>query len=152
MPADWTGGYPGFVFDTSVLIDAWHSDKDRGPFWRDIDRDIPHERRWVCTVSLHEVLQGQPEQPKRDVRLAQHKWVVERFQLLPLDDATDGQLRKYHELAIDLSLLPPLKSLGDWLIAAAAQSRDLALVSRETKDTLRPLVACGLVLLIPPAG
>lgn len=144
---DWTRRSPaGFVFDTSILIDAWNADKRRRPLWDAIDVGVSLDRRWVSTVSLHELLQGDQHPPKHAQRLAQHKWVVERFQILPLDEATDQRLREYHKLPGVL----PLKSLGDWLIAAAAHSRALALVSREKKETLGPLIGCGLELVVPP--
>lgn len=128
-----------------MLIDAWRADKRREALWTHI-QELAFARRWVSTASLHELLQGKDDPAKLDQRKAQHAWAARHFQLLPLDADADTFLRKYHE-----RLVPGLKTLGDWLIAASAHSRGFAVATTEKKrESFGVLIPLGLEVVIPP--
>lgn len=97
----------------------------------------------MCTVSLHELLAGGGEfQETLERRQTELTWARDRFMLLELTRKADHVLRQY----LDDLPAPPLRSLGDWLIAAVAESEDFA-VATFNADHFAVFERRGLVLV-----
>jgi len=136
------------------LIDAWKSAMNMGPLWPEIDRQLPEKGlRFFSSISIHELLAGEDE--RLEVRQRRLKWVRERFTLVDLSRRAEPNADHVFRGYLEGPSFPPPSSLGDWLIAAVAQSKQLALATFDKDfEVLEPQ---GLVLVTglprePPAS
>lgn len=82
----------------------------------------------MTVVSVHELLAGQAD--RLEERLRQSEWARERFKVVGLSRGADTMFRTY----LKSLPAPPRDSLGDWLMAAMAQSQRLALATSNLED------------------